>query len=240
MEIFPAIDIMDGAAVRLTKGAFDTKKVYSDDPESVYAGFIAEGAEHLHIVDLDGARSGKSTNFEVVKRLAAMGGDTEIGGGIRDMRRAESYLNLGVSRIILGTAAVENPSFLKEALKEWGNRVAVGVDVLNGIVRVSGWERGSALDGEEFVKRLSGEGVKRIIYTDISRDGVMKGLDTELYGRLSRNKDSEIIASGGIGSLQNVKELLPTGVYGVIIGKAIYEKAFSVSEAVRLGDRNDN
>ena len=237
MEIFPAIDIMDGAAVRLTKGAFDTKKVYSDDPESVYAGFIAEGAEHLHIVDLDGARSGKSTNFEVVKRLAAMGGDTEIGGGIRDMRRAESYLNLGVSRIILGTAAVENPSFLKEALKEWGNRVAVGVDVLNGIVRVSGWERGSALDGEEFVKRLSGEGVKRIIYTDISRDGALAGTNLAAYRKLVKIDGLKIIASGGITYYEELLKLRDMGVRGAVVGKAIYDGAIEVSKAVELCER---
>ena len=236
MEIFPAIDLMDGSAVRLTKGAFDTKKVYSDSPEEVYARFIAEGAKHLHIVDLDGARSGKTPNFEVVKRLAAMGGDTEIGGGIRDMRRAESYLNMGVSRVILGTAAVENPAFLKEALKEWGSRVAVGVDVLNGRVRVSGWERESRSDGIEFVKKMAAEGVKRVIYKDISRDGVMKGTDVGTYSVLAENKDLQIIASGGIGTLQNVMELIPTGVYGVIIGKAIYEKAFTVADAVAAGD----
>ena len=232
MEIFPAIDIMDGAAVRLTKGAFDTKKVYSDDPESVYAGFIAEGAEHLHIVDLDGARSGKSTNFEVVKRLAAMGGDTEIGGGIRDMRRAESYLNLGVSRIILGTAAVENPSFLKEALKEWGNRVAVGVDVLNGIVRVSGWERGSALDGEEFVKRLSGEGVKRIIYTDISRDGMLTGANVKATAELQRELGINVIASGGVAGMDDIRAIADAGIYGAIIGKAYYENKIDIEEAL--------
>ena len=240
MEIFPAIDIMGGAAVRLTRGAFDTKKVYSDSPEEVYRAFLKEGARHLHIVDLDGARAGLNPNFETVKALAAIGGDTEIGGGIRDMRRAESYLNLGVSRVILGTAAVENPAFLKEALKEWGEQVAVGVDVLDGFVRVAGWEKGSRINGEEFVLKLAEEGVKRIIYTDISRDGVMRGVDNELYRRLSANKDTKIIASGGIGSLEDIRGLKSTGVYGVIVGKAIYEKAFSVSEAVKLGDENDN
>ena len=177
MEIFPAIDLMSRAAVRLTKGEFSSKKVYSSDPVEVMLSFKAEGARHLHVVDLDGARTGDNQNFDVVKDLCAAGApDLEIGGGIRDMRRAESYLNLGVSRVILGTAAVENPAFLKEALKEWGEQVAVGVDVLDGFVRVAGWEKGSRINGEEFVLKLAEEGVKRIIYTDISRDGVMRGV----------------------------------------------------------------
>ena len=167
MEIFPAIDLMSGEAVRLTKGEFTSKKVYSSDPVEVMLSFKAQGARHLHVVDLDGARTGGNQNFDVVKDLCAAGApDIEIGGGIRDMRRAEKYLSLGVKRIILGTAAVEDEAFLNEAVGEWGDKVAVGVDVLNGFVRTRGWESVSRLDGFAFVnnarRRDSGFGRRKL------------------------------------------------------------------------------
>lgn len=241
MEIFPAIDLMSGSAVRLTKGEFSSKKVYSSDPVEVMLSFKAEGARHLHVVDLDGARTGGSQNFDVVGALCAAGApDIEIGGGIRDMRRAERYLESGVNRIILGTAAVEDEKFLREAVREWGDKVAVGVDVLDGFVRTRGWEADSRLDGFEFVKRMVGAGVKRIIFTDISRDGLLTGTDSATYSRLAETEGAEIVASGGVGSLEDLKALLSCGVYGAIVGKAVYEKRFTVSEAVRLGDGYDS
>ncbi len=241
MEIFPAIDLMSGEAVRLTKGEFSSKKVYSSDPVEVMLSFKAEGARHLHVVDLDGARTGGNQNFDVVKDLCAAGApDIEIGGGIRDMRRAEKYLSLGVKRIILGTAAVEDEAFLNEAVGEWGDKVAVGVDVLNGFVRTRGWESVSRLDGFAFVNRMVGAGVKRIIYTDISRDGLLTGPDAATYEKLARTRGAEIVASGGVSSLTDLKALRFCGVYGAIVGKAVYEKRFTVSEAVRLGDGYDS
>ena len=241
MEIFPAIDLMSRAAVRLTKGEFSSKKVYSSDPVEVMLSFKAEGARHLHVVDLDGARTGDNQNFDVVKDLCAAGApDLEIGGGIRDMRRAENYFSLGVSRVVLGTAAVEDERFLAEALKEWGDKVAVGVDVLDGFVRTRGWGSDSRLDGFGFVKRMVGAGVKRIIYTDISRDGLLTGPNTAAYERLAENFGAEIVASGGVGKAEDISALRKTGVYGAIVGKAIYENRVTVSEAVRLGDGYDS
>ena len=241
MEIFPAIDLMSRAAVRLTKGEFSSKKVYSSDPVEVMLSFKAEGARHLHVVDLDGARTGDNQNFDVVKDLCAAGApDLEIGGGIRDMRRAEKYLSLGVNRIILGTAAVEDEAFLTAAVKEWGCRIAVGVDVLDGFVRTRGWETDSRLDGFEFVKRMRGAGVGRVIYTDISRDGALSGPAAETYERLAGIGGIEIVASGGVGKAEDISALCKTGVYGAIVGKAIYENRVTVSEAVRLGDGYDS
>ncbi len=242
MEIFPAIDLMNGEAVRLTKGAFDSKKVYSACPEEIAARFRAEGARHLHIVDLDGARSGENVNFSAIGKIVAAAGipDIEVGGGIRDEKRIETYLTLGVNRVILGTSAAENEKFLRYAVRRFGGKIAVGVDTLNGKVRTRGWERECDLDGFEFVKKLSDIGVETVIYTDISRDGRLQGINADMYAELARISSAKIIASGGVGSLDDVVKLRNTGVYGAIIGKAIYENIVSVSEAVKTGDEYDS
>lgn len=235
MELFPAIDIRGAKVVRLTKGDYDVMKVYRDNPVEVAEEFLKAGANNLHVVDLDGARDGSLANFESIKALASTKGlFIEVGGGIRNMERIDAYLNLGVGRVILGTAAVKNYPFVEQAVKEFGDAVAVGVDAKDGMVAVSGWEEVTATDSLEFCKRLRDTGVKTVIYTDISKDGAMSGTNLEIYKKLSEIKGLDIVASGGITFENEIETLRDMGTYGAILGKALYEGKLDLSKALKI------
>lgn len=235
MELFPAIDIRGAKVVRLTKGDYDVMKVYRDDPTEVAKEFLDAGAHNLHVVDLDGARDGSLANFESIKALASTKGlFIEVGGGIRNMERIEGYLNLGVGRIILGTAAVKNFPFVVEAVKEFGDAIAVGVDAKDGMVAVSGWEEVTEINSLEFCKKLRDTGVKTVIYTDISKDGAMSGTNLEIYKELSKIKGLDIVASGGITFEDEIATLRDMGTYGAILGKALYEGKLDLKCALQI------
>ena len=236
MKIYPAIDLYDGKAVRLFKGNYDEMTVYSDKPEDVARDFCKSGATHVHLVDLEGARSGATPNLEVVERIAKACPDAfiEVGGGVRSMDVIARYLSAGVSRVILGTAAVTDPDFLRNAIAKFGDKVAVGVDLKDGLVAIKGWTEKSKLDGFKFVKELEVLGVSTIICTDVSRDGAMKGANHGLYARLARETGVNIIASGGVSSIEDVRALRALDIHGAIIGKAYYTGAISLSEAIEV------
>ena len=235
MVIFPAIDILGGKAVRLLKGDYDKVTVYSDDPYSVARTFVSKGCKAIHIVDLDGAREGSAVNMAIVRTIAQIPDIlSEIGGGIRNLDTVFRYLDAGISRVILGTAALENPAFLKEAVGRFGERIAVGVDMKDGKVAVKGWLETSKKDGLEFLRELEDMGVRSAIVTDISRDGAMRGTNLELYKTIASCCKLDITASGGVSSLDDVKALKETGVYGAIIGKAYYTGAIRLEDALEV------
>ena len=240
MYIFPAIDIYEGRAVRLYKGNYDEMTVYSEDPPSIAGDFARCGAEHIHIVDLEGAADGHTPNFETVCRIREVSGlFCEIGGGIRDMETVDRYMDAGLDRVILGTAAVTDPDFARAAVKKYGDRIAVGVDIRNGFVAIRGWTEKSAEDAMGFCRRMEEMGVSTLIVTDISRDGAMKGTNRKLYERLCRDFDLQITASGGVSDMDDVRALASMGLYGAIIGKAYYTGAIDLAEAVRLGKASE-
>ncbi|MCF0137984.1 MAG: 1-(5-phosphoribosyl)-5-[(5-phosphoribosylamino)methylideneamino]imidazole-4-carboxamide isomerase [Oscillospiraceae bacterium] len=233
MIIYPAIDLYEGKAVRLYKGDYERMTVYSDDPPAIAEDFASQGAERIHLVDLEGARSGGTPNLEVILRIKERTGlFCEVGGGIRSMETAERYLSSGVDRVILGTAAVQQPEFLASAAEKYGSKIAVGVDIRDGCVAVKGWTENSGLEAFDFCRRLQSMGIRTVICTDISRDGAMKGTNRELYRALSRELSMDIIASGGVSNLEDVRALRELGIHGAIIGKAYYTGAISVKEAV--------
>ena len=233
MYIYPAIDLYGGKAVRLFKGDYTQMTVYSDDPVGVARDFAAAGASRIHLVDLEGAKAGKPANLSAIaKIIEATGLFAEVGGGIRDMETVESYLAIGVSRVILGTAAVKNPDFLKAALGKYGEKIAVGVDLKGGFVAIKGWTETSELKAGDFFEKMQTLGVKTIICTDISRDGAMKGSNLNLYRDLSARFDIDLIASGGVSSMEDVTALAAMGLHGAIIGKAYYVGAVDLKEAV--------
>lgn len=233
MVLFPAIDILSGKAVRLYKGDYNAVTVYSERPWEFAEDFVDKGCSAIHIVDLDGAKSGETVNIDTVKRIAAVKGlYSEIGGGIRNMETVSRYLEAGVDRVILGTAALKDPSFLKNALREYGDRIAVGVDLKDGKVAVKGWLETSNKDGIEFLKELEDLGVEGVIVTDISRDGAMKGTNLDLYGRIKEEVSLKVTASGGVSTIEDIVALKSMGLYGVIIGKAYYTGAIKLKEAL--------
>ena len=233
MIIFPAIDIVGGKAVRLFKGDYSQMTVYSDDPAAVAADFVKCGADHLHLVDLEGAKDGGTPNLETVKRIReACDMFIEIGGGIRSMQTIEKYLSIGVDRVILGTAAVKDEELLRSAVGKYGERIAVGVDIKDGFVAIKGWLEKSEFTGMEFCKKMQETGVSNIICTDVSKDGAMKGTNLPLYREMTEKLSVKITASGGVSSLQNIKELKAMDIYGAIIGKAYYTGAIDLSEAL--------
>ena len=233
MKIFPAIDLYDGKAVRLLKGDYDKMTVYSDNPIEIARDFESKGAGFIHMVDLEGAKDGTTPNLETVKKIANETGlFTEIGGGIRSMETIEKYLENGVDRVILGTAAVENPEFLKLAIAKYGERIAVGVDIKDGFVAIKGWLEKSQYSGIEFCEMMQNIGVKTLICTDISKDGAMQGTNRELYKELSKRFDIDIVASGGVSSIDDIKALRKLDLYGAIIGKAYYIGAIKLEEAL--------
>lgn len=232
MKIFPAIDLLGGKAVRLKKGDYNEVTVYSECPPEMAKSFKAAGAEWIHVVDLDGARDGSTANFATVAEIAKSGLKVEIGGGIRSMETVKKYIEAGVSRVIIGTAAVSNPDFLKAALAEYGEKIAVGVDIKDGMVAIKGWLEVSALECFEFCEKLQNDGVSTVICTDISKDGMLSGTNTELYRRLSERFTMNFVASGGVSTIDDVKALAKMGMYGAIVGKAIYTGNIDLKEAI--------
>lgn len=223
MQIFPAIDLRGGQVVRLYQGDYDRETVYAADPCAVARSFLAAGARYLHVVDLDGARDGMLANFETIAAIVKQGGlYIEVGGGIRTEDRIRRYLDLGVGRCILGTIAVKDFAFTERMARTYGDRIAVGVDARDGYVAVSGWKELSAERGVDFCRRLRDAGVKTVIYTDISRDGAEQGTNLDLYQQLAEIQGLDITASGGVSSIEELKELQRIGTRAAILGKALY------------------
>ena len=235
MLIFPAIDLYDGKAVRLYKGDYANMTVYSHDPLSVAKDFEAAGAAWIHMVDLEGAKEGTTPNIGVVASVAKNTGlKVEIGGGIRSMETVKTYLDAGVSRVILGTAAVTNPAFLREALATYGDKIAVGVDIKDGKVAIKGWLETSEDDAMTFCQKMQDMGVSTIICTDISRDGAMQGSNNQLYAEMAEKFSLQIIASGGVSSMDDVNRLRSMNLYGAIVGKAYYIGAINLKDAIEV------
>ncbi|MBQ4312956.1 MAG: 1-(5-phosphoribosyl)-5-[Clostridia bacterium] len=235
MRIFPAIDLHSGKAVRLLLGDYNKMTVYSDDPVEIVEDFKAQGAQYLHLVDLEGAKSGETPNIDTIRRITEAGGlFTEVGGGIRSMEVIKRYIDIGVSRVILGTAAVNDRDFLHRAVEKYGDKIAVGVDIKDGFVAIKGWTEKSQYEGFDFCREMQSIGVGTIICTDISKDGAMQGTNHELYRELSQQLSLQIIASGGVSDIEDVRRLAALDIYGAIIGKAYYTKAISLSEAIRV------
>ena len=221
MILFPAIDLYEGKAVRLLKGDYDRMTVYSDHPEEIAADFAARGATHAHLVDLEGARDGNTPNLELILRIKKESGlFCEIGGGIRRMETVKAYLDGGLDRVILGTAAVKDPAFLEAAVEAYGEKIAVGADIRDGFVAIQGWTEQSGIPFMDFCKTMAEKGVRTLICTDISRDGAMRGTNRELYRQLSRELRMQITASGGVSTLEDIRALREMNLYGAIIGKA--------------------
>ena len=238
MNLFPAIDLYGGKAVRLYKGNYNEMTVYNDDPVAVAKDFEACGAKNIHLVDLEGAKTGETPNLDVISRIVSETNlFAEVGGGIRSMQTIEKYISAGVSRVILGTAAVTNQSFLMAAVLKYGKAVAVGVDIRDGFVAINGWTENSALHYEDFMNKLVMLGVSTVIVTDISRDGAMKGTNRSLYAELAEKFPMlNVIASGGVSSLDDVTALNKMDIYGAIIGKAYYMGAIDLKEAVKISE----
>lgn len=235
MKIFPAIDLKDGKAVRLTQGDYSKVEVFFENPLEVLDYFNSNNSENLHIVDLDGAKDGSTQNYETIKSIVENSNFfIQVGGGIRDEERIKKYLDLGVNRVILGTIAVQNEAFLIDMITKYGDKIAVGVDAKNQKVAISGWEEVVELDSLDFCKRLSDIGVKTIIYTDISKDGMMTGTNLEVYKKLKEFVKSDIIASGGITYKEEIIELAKENTYGAIVGKAIYSNLLNLKEIIEL------
>ena len=233
MYIIPAIDLIGGQAVRLIKGDYAQKTVYSSDPSEVAVSFEKAGAELLHLVDLDGAKDGTTANFETIKNIIEKTSlSVEVGGGIRDIKRIEKYIDIGVDRVIIGTAAVTDPDFLIEAVQKFGEKIVVGVDILDGYVAIKGWTEISSVACFDFCQMLQSIGVKTIICTDISKDGMMSGTNLELYRSLQEKFGVRIIASGGVSTLEDIRALAKMEVYGAIVGKAIYTGAIDLAAAI--------
>ena len=239
MKLFPAIDLFDKKAVRLYKGNYDEMTVYSEDPVSVAFDFKACGAEYIHVVDLEGAKDGTTPNIDVVSAIAKQTGlFVEIGGGIRSMDVLDKYFASGVSRAIIGTAAVNDEEFLKAAIAKYGDKIAVGADVKDGYIAIKGWVEKSEYTLDDFFKKMQEMGVKTIICTDISKDGAMRGTNLAMYSELSKKYSLDIIASGGVSSMEDVKALAEMKMYGAIIGKAYYTGAIDLALALEVSRDN--
>lgn len=235
MNIFPAIDLYGGKAVRLYKGDYTQMTVYNDNPVFVAEDFKKCGATYIHLVDLEGAKTGIPANADVISKICdTFGGFVEVGGGIRNMDTVKKYIDAGVDRVILGTAAVTDRKFLNEAVSVYGSKIAVGVDLKDGYVAIKGWTEVSEITAKDFFKQMQDIGVTAIICTDISKDGAMEGTNRQLYKELSAEFDVDLIASGGVSSMEDVKALANMGIYGAIIGKAYYTGAIDLAKAVEV------
>ena len=235
MNIFPAIDLVGGKAVRLFKGDYAQMTVYNENPLAVAKDFEAAGAKFIHLVDLEAAKSGIPQNLPTIQKIVENTDlFVEVGGGIRNMEIAKAYLSIGVDRIILGTAAVQDPAFLQEALAEFGERIAVGVDLKDGYVAIKGWTEKSDCSADAFFARMEDLGVKTIICTDISKDGAMQGTNRALYETLSKKFKIDLIASGGVSSMEDIEALRAMDLYGAIIGKAYYVGAIDLKQAIEV------
>ena len=237
MKIFPAIDLFGGQAVRLYKGDYDQMTVYDPEPLNTVRKFEAAGASNLHLVDLEGAKTGQTTNLPTIEKLAKSTGlFIEVGGGIRNMDTVRRYLDAGASRVILGTAAVTDPDFTAQAVAQYGEKIAVGADLKDGKVAIKGWLETSQDTWEVFFEKMQSLGVKTIICTDISKDGAMQGTNRAGYQQVTQRCSLDIMASGGVSSLEDIRALKAAGVHGAIIGKAYYTGAIDLAQAIRLGE----
>lgn len=235
MKIFPAIDLKDSQVVRLTQGDYNQVDTYGKTPVGAATEFAKDGAKYLHVVDLDGAKDGELSNFDTVRDIVnATGMFVEIGGGIRTEERIKKYLDMGVGRVILGTAAVKNFAFLTEMVKKYGEKIAVGVDANKGKVATDGWLETTEVDSIEFCKKVCEIGVKNVIYTDIAKDGAMAGTNLEVYKKLTEIKGLNITASGGVSSMEEIKILSEMGTHSAIVGKAIYMGALDLKEVIAV------
>lgn len=235
MLIYPAIDLYGGKAVRLYKGDYAQMTIYNDDPVAVAKDFAAKGASCIHLVDLEGAKSGTTPNFDTVAAIKAETGlFCEIGGGIRSMETIETYLSAGIDRVILGTAAVTEPGFVEAAVAKYGEKIAVGIDIKDGFVAIKGWTVKSEENAMDFTWKMEKLGVKTMICTDISRDGAMQGTNHDLYRELSQRFGMNIIASGGVSSIDDVVRLAKLGIHGAIVGKAYYTGAIDLANAIEV------
>lgn len=237
MKILPAIDLKDGQCVRLKRGDYGTAHKVAEDAVQTAKGFLAAGAELMHMVDLDGAKDGSHANYDVVKRvIAETGAKVELGGGIRAMADVDAVLALGVSRVIIGSAAVKNPQFVKEAAAKYGEKIAVGIDALSGTVRTEGWLKDSGEDFLAFAKRMESYGVGTIIFTDIDKDGMLEGPNFEQLSMLRNAVSCAIVASGGVTTLEDIAKLRDAGIDAAIAGKAVYTGALDLAAAIRIGE----
>ena len=240
MLVIPAIDLKEGKCVRLREGKMDEETIFSDDPLSTAASWFSQGAELLHIVDLDGAVSGKPMNQEIIFDIASQFPENriQVGGGIRNFQSAAQYLEQGIERIIMGTAAVEDPEMLREFCNSYPNRLVLGIDALHGQVKTQGWLKGSSVTPLELVKDFDGEPIAAVIFTDISKDGMMSGPNVYATLELAKQTDIPVIASGGVSSLEHLKQLSHENIlFGAICGRALYESAFTYSEALEVVGR---
>ena len=235
MYIYPAIDLYEGKAVRLLKGDYQQMTVYSDHPEEIAKAFAAAGAKFIHIVDLEGAKSGETPNLQTVLNIKKAGAlFCEIGGGVRSMQVVDRYIQAGLDRVILGTAAVSDPDFVKAAIDKYGDKIAVGVDIKDGKVAIKGWTEKSELDAFDFCQSMQDLGVSTLICTDISKDGAMKGTNRALYKQLSERFSLQIVASGGVSTIEDIQHLAAMDLYGAIIGKAYYIGAIDLQQAIEV------
>jgi len=240
MLVIPAIDLKEGKCVRLREGKMDEETIFSDDPLSTAASWFSQGAELLHIVDLDGAVSGKPMNQEIIFDIASQFPEKriQVGGGIRNFQTASQYLEQGIERVIMGTAAVEDPEMLREFCNSYPNRLVLGIDALHGQVKTQGWLKGSSITPLELVKDFDGEPIAAVIFTDISKDGMMSGPNVKATLELAKQTDIPVIASGGVSSLEHLKQLSNENIlFGAICGRALYESAFTYSEALEVVGR---
>lgn len=235
MRLYPAIDIIDGKCVRLSQGDYSKQTTFAENPIEVAKMWQEQGGEFLHLVDLDGAKSGDMPNAELISRIAKeLDIPVEIGGGIRNMEAIEKYLNSGVNRVILGTVAIRNPELVKEAVSRFGDRIVVGIDAKDSMVAVSGWEEVSEVSALDLAKQMESYGVKTIIYTDIATDGMLNGPNVEAMAEMVAHTSMDVVASGGVTCLEDLRRLKETGVEGAIIGKALYTDHIKLAEAVEL------
>ena len=239
MKLYPAIDIKDGRCVRLCQGLFDQVKVYYDSPADVAAMWESQGASFLHLVDLDGALKGRSANADCIRQIVErIHIPTELGGGIRTLQDIEDVLQLGVYRAIIGTKAVEDPEMLREAVARFGaEHIAVGIDAKNGMVAVNGWEEVSQISAMDLALKMKEMGVQTIIYTDISRDGMLTGPNVEATKLLSDATGLDVVASGGVSCMEDLRQIHRAGIHGAIMGKALYEHRIDLVEAVQEFER---
>jgi len=235
MRIYPAIDIKDGNCVRLLQGKFSDLTVYGDNPVEMAKKWESLGGEYIHVVDLDGALKGHGVNAQIIRQICeSVSVPVQTGGGIRTMEDIEAKLACGISRVIIGTKAVSNPDFVKEAVKKYGDKIVIGIDAKDGMVAVEGWEKTSDFTALEFAKKMVDLGVKTIVYTDIATDGTLAGPNVEAMREMAATVDADIIASGGIGNIEHIKALKDTGVEGVIVGKALYTDNVELSQAIEI------
>ncbi len=235
MRIYPAIDIKDGNCVRLLQGRFSDVTVYGDNPAAMAKKWEDLGGEFIHVVDLDGALKGHGVNAEIIKKICqSVHVPVQTGGGIRTMDDIEAKLACGINRVIIGTKAVSDSEFVRKAVDKYGEKIVIGIDAKDGMVAIEGWEKTSDFTAVEFAKKMADIGVKTIVYTDVATDGTLAGPNVAAMAEMVRSVNADIIASGGVGSIEHIKSLIPTGVEGVIVGRALYTGSVDLTEAIKI------